>query len=284
MKKRIIFSICICLPLGLAAQTYTLPYTQDFESGTFLPAGWQAFGANGNAAWQLSATVGAYNTSSGSAYFDNFSVNVSGNYYGMRCVPLDLSGAVHPMMRFDVAYARRDAQHSDRLGIWYSYNGTSNWNNLVNYQNGTLTTAPDQNVLFVPTADQWDSVVIDLSQFAGTAYIRFAFENNSDNGNIVYIDNVRFYDAASTTGMDGEEEQELVVFPNPSSGGQVWLESANELQQVHLYAADGREMAVNYSSVMQGRMQLETTGVPPGLYTIRAFGGGRWISKRLVIR
>lgn len=207
----------VVIASGAGPTVYTLPYLQDFEQSTFLPQDWEAFGSNTNAAWQHSSTIGAYGNSSGSAFFDNFTIDVSSNFYGMRSVLLDLTSTTNPTLTFDVAYARRNSTNSDRLGIWYSFNGTSGWTNLIDYENSTLTTAPDQTTYFTPTDAQWDSITIDLTQFAGTPLIRFAFENNSNNGNVIYVDNVHFYEQNSSTDIERQTIRPFHIYPNPAS-------------------------------------------------------------------
>lgn len=199
---------------GPAPMVYNLPYLQDFEGSTFLPQDWEAFGGV-NAAWQLNMIVGGFGNSSQSAYFNNRVPFVSGNFYGMRSVLLDLTGASQPMLEFDVAYAQATSNTSDQLGVWYSFNGQTGWQSLINYSFNTLATAPPQNSLFVPTALQWEKKTVNLSAFTGSSLIRFAFENNSSGVNAVYIDNVHFYDAAVTTNVATLTTSEIEIFPNP---------------------------------------------------------------------
>lgn len=243
MKTLSILLMLGLLSFGCFGQKYTLPYFQDFEGTTFLPQGWEAFGSNGNAAWEHSTSVGAFGKSSSCAFFDNFTNNVAGNYYGMRSVRLDLTNAIKPTLSFDVAYARRNTTNSDRLGIWYSFNGTSNWMNLMNFENGTLTTAPDQNTYFTPSATQWDSISIDLSQFAGQSLIRIAFENNSNFGNVMYIDNVHFYDKAKSSGINvANADFKTEVFPNPATDKLIFTFPDKEKHQVELFSVLGSKL------------------------------------------
>jgi hypothetical protein len=241
-----------------------LPYTQDFEDITFLPTGWEAFGSNTGAAWERSSTIGAYGASNGSAFFDNFTTNLSGNYYGMRAITLDLSTAVKPTLKFDVAYARKSPSNSDRLGIWYSFNGSTGWTNLMNYQDAALTTAPDQNTYFTPTSEQWDSITIDLTAFAGESLIRFAFENNCAFGNVMYIDNVRFYDAAFV-GVSENNTTLVNIFPNPAANRMVQLTYPAQTEKITVFNSTGKQV---HQAVLDrdGSQLLDLQHLPTGLY------------------
>jgi hypothetical protein len=229
----------VVIQSGPAPTVYTLPYFQDFEGTNFLPQDWEAFGSNTNAAWQQSTNIGAYGNSSRCAFFDNITTNLTGSFYGMRSVLLDLTNATTPTLTFDVAYARFSAQNSDRLGIWYALNGTNNWVNLVNFQDGTLTTAPDQTTYFTPANSQWDSITVNLSQFSGQSSIRFAFENNSDNGNILYVDNVHFYDNNTTSINSITTDFSIQIFPNPTTGIFKITFSDQKTHYIELYSLAG---------------------------------------------
>jgi len=251
---------------GTAPSVNTLPYFQDFEGNSFLPQDWEAFGSNTNAAWQQSTTVGAYGNSDRSAFFDNFTTNLSGNFYGMRSVSLDLTNAVSPTLTFDVAYARSSAANSDRLGIWYSFNGISNWVNLTTFQNSTLTTAPDQTTYFTPSNSQWNSITIDLSQFAGQSLIRFAFENNSDFGNVLYVDNIHFYDANITSGIiSNSTDLTSQIFPNPGTNSVTFNFSNQENHQVDFYSVTGK-IVISIELKNNGMINIENLN--QGVYYI----------------
>ena len=290
--KTILLSLSSFILIGLcnALQGQViLPYTQDFESSTFPPQDWEFFGSNTNASWEHNTTTGGYDSSSACMYFDNFSSDLSGNYYGIRAPSLDLSTATQPALKFDVAYARKSAANSDRLGIWYSFNGSTGWTNLINYQNGTLTTAPDQATLFVPAATEWQTITLDLSQFAGTAFIRFAFENNCDFGNAMYIDNVRFYDAsvpptgvAQNTGITAG----LNIFPNPSEGREVQVHTGNLLPSSFvLYNSHGKEVSQLHARQQgQGHYLLQLEQLPAGLYFLSVYGEDQTFTEKILLR
>ena len=236
-----------------------------------MPTDWQAFGSNSNAAWERSDTIGAYGSNSGCAFFDNFSTNLAGNFYGMRTVSFDLTNAVLPTMKFDVAYAQRDAGTTDRLGVWYSFNGTTGWMNLQNYQGKDLATTAEQSNYFVPQADQWDSITIDLTQFAGEDFIRFAFENNSSFGNVIYIDNVRFYDE-QFVGINSKNTQvlEFSFYPNPLKNNILNVDSKGYvIDELQLMDQLGKLYQIEYDQ-NQNSISVDLTRFADGIYTIIA--------------
>lgn len=264
-------------------QIHTLPYLQDFEGGTFLPQDWQAFGSNANAAWEHSTTVGAYGNSSGSAYFDNFTTDLSGNFYGMRAVTIDLFATTWPVLTFDVAYARKSANNSDRLGIWYSLNGTTGWMNVMSFQDATLTTAPDQATYFTPLNSQWDSITIDLTAFAGTPMIRFAFENNCDFGNVMYIDNVHFYDKGFPTGITDNEKSSFDLYPNPTNGFVTIRMAPSDYSEIQIFNIIGQQFYDFDITQNSGNQMLDLSNLPEGVYFISISSPEGELFSRMII-
>lgn len=261
----------VSIQAGQASNVYNLPYTQDFEGGTFIPTDWEAFGGT-NSSWQRSTTVGGFGTSSACMFFDNFSnPATNGNFYGLRCVPLTLAGSVKPTLEFDVAYAQRTGSNSDRLGIWYSLNGTSGWTNLQNYDNAALVSAPSTASSFTPTATQWKKITLDLSQFNTASYIRFAFENNSSFGNMVYVDNVHFFDDNSSTPTNDIDKvgSQMKIYPNPSKGSFILQPlKAGSIKEVTLYTMLGERLTNAQLSFVSGLYTIDLSNSPSGIYFV----------------
>lgn len=271
MKFRFTIILLLLLPfIPVLNAQISLPYEQDFEDGIFPPPNCQFFGNLSSPTWQRSTTVGGYGASSACMYFDNFTTDNTGNYFGVRMPSASFTGINVPTISFDVAYARFDASRSDRLGLWYSTNGTTGWSNLINYQNTTLTTAPDQTTLFVPDSSQWVTKTFSMPSLSGLPLVRLAFENNSDHGNVLYIDNVHIFDS-SPTGLDaGMNAGTFMVFPNPAQD-LLMITQPDAIGEctLQLFDLSGRGLAIpSVQRITQNKMQLNVSGVQPGLYLL----------------
>jgi hypothetical protein len=285
MKKKYFAIGLILISISMFSQTptTTIPYIQDFEGVTFLPDEWEAFGDSG-AAWEHSMSIGAYGTSSSSAYFDNF--NTTTGFYGMRCIAFDLSTAIIPTLQVDVAYVRYNSSRSDRFGVWRSFNGTTGWSNIANYSNGTLTTAPDQTTYFTPSNTEWQTITLDLSAFAGLSYVRFAFENNCSNGNTLYIDNVNFFDA-SPLAVKNETIINFSVYPNPSEGNIILSSNLinldkNNIQIRNLLGQEYSNFSILKESITTYQLNLENFS--SGMYFITVSSDEKSTTKKLYIK
>jgi len=90
-------------------------------------------------------------------------------------------------------------------------------NNVIYTGDDLSTTLPQTNP-FTPSNTQWETKTIDLSNYIGTSYIRFAFESTPDinSANIIYIDNVHFYEN-SPLSISTQIKQNFHIFPNPTT-------------------------------------------------------------------
>ncbi|MEZ5016218.1 MAG: T9SS type A sorting domain-containing protein [Flavipsychrobacter sp.] len=247
---------------------YALPYTQDFEGNAFFPQDWDRTGTDKNTDWQRSVAVGAFNSTS-SAFFDNFSLNVSGSFYGLSTVWLNLSTAAKPTLAFEYAYTQRAGKPSDELRISYQVGNNGTWIVLDSFKENKLRTAPNKSVAFVPTNREWLTKTIDISSLSSNQEIRFALECKSQNGNILYIDNVRFFDdTATTTVATIENASQYRLYPNPAQNS-IYIDMQNDKGvSAYVYDITGRQMSsVTYERTGQ-RLEVNTTSLSSGAYYI----------------
>lgn len=169
-----------------------LPFTEGFQSGSFLPAGWVANNIwNDNIYWQQNNSVGGFGTSTSCAMFNNFDYNAPGERDEMRSPKFDFSNVASARLRFDVAYARYDATFSDSLEVKLSTDCGTTWTSIYLKGGTTLATSADQTNQFVPTSTKWRRDTIDISLLAsGQSNVMFSFINRGGYGQPIYLDNI----------------------------------------------------------------------------------------------
>jgi len=102
-------------------------------------------------------------------------------------------------LQFDVAYRKRTATSNDQLIVQISTDCGSTWTNIYSksgnvspflYQNATVLASE----YFPSAAGDWRTETIDLMSYvtAASDNIRFRFRGVSNNGNNIFIDNVKF--------------------------------------------------------------------------------------------
>src|SRR5690606_31171492 len=118
---------------------------------------------------------------------------------------------------------------------------------------------------FTPTAQQWQTKKIDLSAFKSADEIRFAFECNSRNGNMLYIDNVQFYDEAKV-GIAGPQLPAPAVYPVPADKV-IYIQSKDlgAGTTLALYNMTGAQVATHtHTDAAQHTIALPVANLPAG--------------------
>jgi len=107
---------------------------------------------------------------------------------------INLSAYQSPVkLYFDYAYAKRNSQSDDLLRILISDDCGLSWTERKDLTTNELVTNGDSYIsnAFVPNNDQWEEEYVNLNPWAGNQSIKVKFEFTGENGNYLYIDNVR---------------------------------------------------------------------------------------------
>jgi PKD repeat protein len=173
-----------------------LPLVEGFEGATFLPTNWIANNINNDGVFWERSNVGA-NSSSWSAKFDNYAIDVAGARDEMWAPKMSFAALQNCTMTFDVAHARYDASYVDSLEVLISTNCGASWTSVYMKGGTTLATVPDQTTAFTPTATQWRNESINLNAYAGQANVIIAIRNRGHYGNNIYVDNINIQGQAA---------------------------------------------------------------------------------------
>jgi PKD repeat protein len=209
-------------------------YTQDFEGQSFPPdVRWRVDNVNGDCfKWSPASGVSSSGTFTNNIAevpcFGNSSTSNEDLYTPIFLLPCN---ALTATLKFDVAYRRRLSGSNDQLIVQISTDCGATWTNVYNktgngaqplYQNATLSSGE-----YYPTvAGDWRTETIDLMSYVSAASdnIRFRFRGVSNNGNNIFIDNVKFegttpgeinVTAAGSDVLDGG----FYTYSNTQSGG-----------------------------------------------------------------
>jgi PKD repeat protein len=166
----------------------TPPLVEGFESTTFLPTNWVANNINNDAIFWERTNTGF--SSSFSARFDNYNLNVAGAKDEMWAPRMSWATLTNCTLTFDVAYARYNATYSDTLQVMISTDCGATWTQIYLKGGTTLSTAADNTNAFVPTSAQWRNESVNLNTYAGQSSVIVKFVNRGAWGNILYVDNI----------------------------------------------------------------------------------------------
>jgi hypothetical protein len=168
--------------------TSALPnIVQGFEGSTFVPTGWLLLNPNANVTW-VRTTPGK--TSGYSAFFDNFNIDVTGQLDMIQTPQVNTVGADGVTITFDVAHQNYPGA-LDRLRVLVSTNCGATFTSVYSKSGATLATAGSNDEDFRnPTDAQWRTETINLNSTFTGGNILVQFENRSDFGNNIFIDNI----------------------------------------------------------------------------------------------
>jgi len=263
------------------------PLVEGFENSTDFPAGWTLDNPDGDASWQIVTTLA--HTGSNCIGFDNCDGNGIGadmtgskdrfitNAYDFTNVTAKSS------LSFDLAYAvlsYKNKTLSDSLAIYASTDCGSTWDLLYLKGGSELSGITTSISCWTPTDADWRSENISLSNFAGKPNVTFAFENRSNWGEWIYLDNINI---TAVTGIETINPlANFTIYPNPASSFfSIEGTAAGKIQYV-LYDMIGKQVkqgSFETNGALFNR-KIAVDDLNPGIYFVK-FGDGKntWAEK-----
>jgi hypothetical protein len=272
-----------------------VPIVEGFEESTALPSGWSVYSPGNDVAWQVvnniaysgSNCVGINNCSG------DGSANMTNKTYFLYTTAYDFSASSTATIQFDVSYAEYSTKkkaYTDSLIVLYSVDCGSNWNRL--YHKGgldleTVSTLGTNNTCWYPTLpSEWRKETINSTALAGNKSVQFAFEDISDWGEWIYIDNINI--TGTPTGiMNYHANSGLSVYPNPTSINSVTVNGTNHNGNVHfiLFDVAGREIKAGDIAVDGDGFKgtVFVNDLPSAMYFLKVYDEqNTWMNKLIV--
>lgn len=166
------------------------PIVENFND---LPDRWISTNPDGLFSWEI-ANVPVGTTPNKALLMNFYDYEDSEGEIDLFITPLiDLTDVPVAMLLFDVAHARYQSSNDGlKIYIFENCNNNINQAQLVYDKAGAaLSTAPDLNTAFIPTAlSQWRTEGIDISPYIGKK-VQLAFVGVNDWGNNLYLDNIK---------------------------------------------------------------------------------------------
>ncbi len=198
------------------------PLMEGFENSFTLPAGWNINNPDNDASWEITTTVA--NTGTNAIGFNNCSGNGNGaDMTGTKdrfitCSYDFTKATTTTILSFDLAYAVLDYKnqiHADSLAIFSSSDCGSTWDQIYLKGGTELSNILTSVSCWTPAASDWKNESIGLGNLAGKPNVMFAFENRSNWGEWIYIDNINI---VAVTGIESFNSlKEFTIYPNPAS-------------------------------------------------------------------
>jgi hypothetical protein len=270
--------------------TTAIPLVEGFESGN-LPSGWSLFNPDNDAAWQVVSAIA--HTGAFSIGFNNCDGNGTVDMTGAKdrfiTSAYDFTNATNTGgLSFDVAYAvlnYKNHLYTDTLTIFSSIDCSTTWNQVYLEGGTTLSGITTTASCWAPASSDWRTVNVNLGSLAGQSSVMFAFENRSDWGEWVYLDNININDQAngiaSINSLAG-----FSIYPNPASTS-FTIEGASNAEKIHysIYNVVGAEIKSGditaTGNSFNGKIQI--SDISRGMYFIKLSDGENTWTKKLSV-
>ena len=250
---------------------------EDFQSN-FLPNGWSINNQDGGGTWSLSTSTGGFGNSTKSAVFNNYDIDSQQSFDDL-VMPLDASVLdIQPNLYFDVAYARWGAGYSDTLAVMISTDCGLTFQQVYLKGGTELSTSPDNQSSFIPTADQWRTDSVDLSAYLGQANLQVAFRNKGGWGNNIYLDNINL---GSMANVNESIENPFSLYPNPIQSGTCLTIQGEGMKSLDLISPEGK--SIKSVRKFEGNIFEIPENISTGTYILQIETENQLLNRPLII-
>ncbi|HRI59426.1 MAG TPA: Omp28-related outer membrane protein, partial [Saprospiraceae bacterium] len=266
---------------ALIGPATALPFAHTFQTGAVPPPGWT--GANiavgtGTQGWKLATNAGSGSSRSTRCTFFTLPSGLGNPTLTTPKIDLSQANGV-TTFSFDHAYAYYNASFFDSLRIEVSNDCGVNWKTIYHDGKDGLSTAPpvaspDGGPGFVPTADQWTSDAIDISEYNGSPELLIRLVGESGYGNNLFVDNI------NVTTLVDVKELHLNTFslrPNPTRDVAQVRFGLEKPESITLLVYNGQGTLVqtnNLGDLTSGEhtVTLDANSLPSGSYRVMLQG------------
>jgi PKD repeat protein len=268
----------------------TLPYTEDFEGGSFTDASWTVENPDQDITWAMTEVEGN-SPGNQAAWINIFDYYAFGPRDYLVSPPLDFSGFSTLGLMFQHAYAKRFGL-ADTLIVSISDDCGSSWTRLYSAYLDELATSPEDEESFFPeSADDWCGEgygvgcnILDLTPWAGQSDIKIRFETFGRYGNNIFIDNIQISNAVGIADVK-HEEKDINIYPNPSEGVfNISLPGNQQRMQMSVTDVSGQIMYSQNIGENETLSSFDASSLAKGIYFIRFVSDEMNEIRKIVVR
>lgn len=286
------------ITLDIPVAETDVPFTEGFENGNPITAGWSVESPDHDSTWRVVAHGNGSAHSFMEDYYDDLYNDFVGPIDNFYAPPLNLTYAAHATVVFSFANQWVDfgggSYGWDSLSVDVSTDCGSTWTEVYATN---VATAPAQSVnsavAFVPTISQWKTDSADISSVANHDEVLVRFRPQSFDGNNLYLDNINIYKYDSVpytpSGITSlTNVQSVSVYPNPANtqvNVSVQLANNNPVSY-QITDVTGNIVSTNaaeFRNAGQNNFTVNTSGFADGVYFVTVIAGAEKVSKLVVI-
>lgn len=272
-----------------------LPFSENFQSVKFPPAGWSVINPDGLFTW--APTTGSLLSGyAPSVMMDNIEFPKHGGVDELVTPSLDFSKAVHPVLTFSHAFAlyKFGRNKSDTLKVLVSTDCGESWASIFDKGGRDLSTATNGRYgYFSPdSASQWKKNVIDLSAYAGQSNVLISFQNIGGMENLLYLDNISVKDISTESiKQSGSAELKAIegscgnikIIPNPVASG--FMISGTDINKPTIVVCkDVYGKTVWHTNIAHKNYMELPAALKNGMYFLQMIADGKVCSQKIVVQ
>jgi len=266
----------------VAAGGTALPYTNSFTNAVFPYANWVLNNADAGITW---ARV---TTNTGALKYDCYNYGAQGQSDEFIMEPFDFSTGSVASLNFDVAHVRYSTAYSEELEVLVSTDCGATWiSKWLKSGDQLATVATASTAAFTPTAAQWRTECINMTEFLGNSKVFVKFKGTNDYGNNIYVDGINVSTTACALGIEEGKTETFKVYPNPASDVlNVSFEAVNSDYVVTMLDLQGRVVASQNHSSLNGAQTLSipVSEFAKGSYIVTILTNGISTSQNVIIK
>jgi hypothetical protein len=218
----------------------------------------------------ITYAIGGFGESETSMFVDFYSIQAGGEN-SILFTPENLTDFDSLFLNFNWAYAQYTSEN-DRLEVYVSVDCGETWTTIFDKAGADLATrSPLSSGRFFPTATEWESASLDLSDWANTNDVLIAFHTTSAYGNSLYLDDIKLARGAFVGVTELEGVSKFSIAPNPSNGitNLEFAVDRNLEGSINVINSTGRNVLNVFNGEVQNlQMELNLSALPTGLYFV----------------
>ena len=263
--------------------TNNISYHQNFESGTFIPEGWNH--PPSSFSWEstvIGTGINCYPTTV--AYAGHYWQQYPGEEAYLITNKIKLGGGnlAENILIYDYAYAGYSSGYNDGFRIDISKDCGITWDSIYGAYGADLQTTDYANYSWYPTCGSWKKDTINLSNYgynADTIMMRFVAIN--DYGNNFFLDNIKINGNNITSLEDKYLSKNFSLYPNPNDGKFV-VETTYQHPTLEIIDISGR--IIFSEKIIREQTDIDIKEIKPGFYIAQLILNGEVAQQKLIIK
>jgi hypothetical protein len=259
------------------------PATEGFENTSFPPATWSIENPDGGITWER--TTAAAKTGSASMVIRNYDYTATGTVDKFISSVISGTAAYDSMyVSFDYAYAKGNSSIlADTLELQATTDCGQTFTTVwKNWGSSMQTTSNNTGGRFVPGANDWGNVNLNLFSYLNTQDFQMYFVAKGNHQNNLYIDNINIYGINVPARL---KAQGYLIYPNPFRQQFIIrnYQVPINLETARVYNSIGQMVwSKDYNGKAYTEMPVDLGAAPAGVYYVKLFYTDKTVVQKIV--